>query len=128
MAILIARTADGRGPAGDFASRPPWSDPSEVAATQGVAEVFRHLPVDFVALGIHHDAPSEPSESRARTPFRRAKLVAALAVAALVGAGSYTATYRALVIISTPSALAPIHAPGPTTAPTSAALLARSGA
>jgi hypothetical protein len=43
--------------------------------------------------------------------------VAAFAVAALVGAGSYTATYRALVIISTPSALAPAPAPGTTTVP-----------
>jgi hypothetical protein len=37
--------------------------------------------------------------------------VAALAVAALVGAGSYTVTYHALVIIYRPSALAPAPAP-----------------
>ena len=88
----------------------------------------RHLLVDFVAFGLHHDARSEPSEIRPATPLRRAKLVAALAVAALVGAGSYTATYRALVIMSTPSALAPVHAPGPTSVPAPAAPLARSGA
>jgi hypothetical protein len=46
--------------------------------------------------------------------MRRTKLVAALAVAALVGAGSYTATYRALVILTAPSALAPTPASGPT--------------
>jgi hypothetical protein len=37
--------------------------------------------------------------------------VAAVAVAALVGAGSYTATYHALVIIYRPSALALAPAP-----------------
>jgi hypothetical protein len=37
--------------------------------------------------------------------------VAAVAIAALVGAGSYTATYHALVIIYRPSALAPAPAP-----------------
>ena len=37
--------------------------------------------------------------------------MAALAVAALVGAGTYTATYRALVIIYSPSALAPAPVP-----------------
>jgi hypothetical protein len=84
--------------------------------------------VDFVALDLRHDVRNEPSKSRPTTPFRRTKVVAALAVAALVGAGSYTATYRALVIISTPSALAPIHAPGPTAVPAPAAPLARSGA
>jgi hypothetical protein len=37
--------------------------------------------------------------------------VAALAIAALVGAGSYIATYHALVIVYRPSALAPAPAP-----------------
>jgi hypothetical protein len=82
--------------------------------------------VDFVALDFGGHARSEPSASRPTTPFRRAKLVAAFAVAALIGAGSYTATYRSLVILSTPSAVAPIHAPGATTLPAPAAP-ARSG-
>jgi hypothetical protein len=86
-----------------------------------MARVFRHLSVDFVALGLPDDARGEPCESRPTTPFRWAKLVAAFAVAALVGAGSYAATYRALVMVSKPSALAPIHAPGPTTVPLPAA-------
>jgi hypothetical protein len=37
--------------------------------------------------------------------------VAAVAVAALVGAGSYMVTYHALVVIYRPSALAPAPAP-----------------
>jgi hypothetical protein len=89
--------------------------------------VFRHLSVDFVALGLRDDARGEPCESRPTTPFRWAKLVAAFAVAALVGAGSYTATYRALVMVSRPAALAPIHAPGPPTVPPAAAPLTPSG-
>lgn len=87
--------------------------------------MFRHLSVDFVAIGLRHDAPSEPSQGRNSKQLRRAKIVAALAIAALVGAGTYVATYRALVIISTPSALAPTHAPG-ATVPTAAPPLSRS--
>jgi hypothetical protein len=55
--------------------------------------------------------------------------VAALAVAALVGAGSYTATYHALVIIYRPSALAPAPAPHtPVATVVAAPLLVRSDA
>jgi hypothetical protein len=86
--------------------------------------------VDFLPIGVVPGARSQ-SESPGggtRKHLGRTKLVAALAVAALVGAGTYTATYRALVILSTPSALAPIHAPGPTTDPTATALALRSDA
>ncbi len=48
-----------------------------------------------------------------------------MAIAALVGAGTYVATYRALVIISTPTALAPTHAPD-ATVPAAAPSLSRS--
>jgi hypothetical protein len=81
--------------------------------------------VDFLAIGLRHDAPSEPPESRNRNHLRGAKFVAALAIAALVGVGTYVATYRALVVISTPTALAPTHAPG-ATVPTAAPPLSRS--
>jgi hypothetical protein len=79
--------------------------------------------VDFLSIDVGHDARSESASPAGRTTTHlgRTKLVAALAVAALVGAGTYTATYRALVIISTPSALAPTHAPGPASVPTATA-------
>jgi hypothetical protein len=76
----------------------------------------RHLSVDPLAIGLRHDARTDPPEGRSTRRLRRTKLVAAFAVAALVGAGSYTATYRALVIISKPTALAPTPAPGTTVA------------
>lgn len=71
--------------------------------------------MDLLSIGLRHDARSEPPEGQNTKHLRRTKLAAALAVAALVGAGSYAATYRALVILSTPSALAPTPAPGTTT-------------
>lgn len=83
--------------------------------------MFRHLPVDLIAVGLRHDARNEAPEGRNVKRLRRTKLVAAFAFAALVGAGSYTATYRALVIISTPSALAPTPGPGTTAAPSAIA-------
>jgi hypothetical protein len=84
---------------------------------QEVPPVFRHLSVDFLSIGLRHDARDEPSDGPNAKRLHRTKLVAALAVAAVVGAGSYTATYRALVILSTPSALAPTPATGPSTVP-----------
>jgi hypothetical protein len=83
--------------------------------------------VDFVALDLRDEARRAPPGDRHPTHFRRAKVLAALVVAALVGAGSYTATYRALVIISVPSAVAPIHASGLTAVPAGAAPLFLSG-
>ncbi len=74
--------------------------------------MIRHLPVDSLSIGLRHEARSESPEGPKATHLRRTKVVAALAVAAFVGAGSYTATYRSLVILSTPSALAPTPAPG----------------
>jgi hypothetical protein len=79
--------------------------------------VIRHLSVDFLSIGLRHEARGESPEGSNATHLRRTKVVAALAVAALIGAGSYTATYRALVILSTPSALAPTPAQGRTTTP-----------
>jgi hypothetical protein len=87
--------------------------------------VSRHLSVDPVAIGLRQDARTDPPEGRNTKHLRRAKLVAAFAVAALVGAGSYTATYRALVIISKPTALAPTPAPGTTTVAVATAAPAR---
>jgi hypothetical protein len=79
--------------------------------------VIRHLPVDSLSIGLRHEARSESPEGPKAVHLRRTKVVAALAVAALVGAGSYAATYRSLVILSTPSALAPAPAPGSTINP-----------
>jgi hypothetical protein len=89
--------------------------------------VFRHVSVDFVSVGLRNDARTAQPEGRDTNRLRGAKLVAALALAALVGAGSYTATYRALIIISTPSALAPTHAPADSSVATTAPSLSRSG-
>jgi hypothetical protein len=57
-----------------------------------------------MAVGIPDDARTGETAPVARTSrhFRRTKLVAAFAVTALVGVGSYAATYRALVVVSTP--------------------------
>ena len=52
-------------------------------------------------------SPARPRPHRARPiskHLRRTKLAAAFAITALVGIGSYAATYHALVIISVPSA------------------------
>jgi len=53
-------------------------------------------------VGTSHEAPT--AAFRPRSPasrrFRRSKLAAAFAVAALVGVGSYAATYHALEIIN----------------------------
>lgn len=56
-------------------------------------------------MGIPDDArTAAPRSGRAASKrIRRAKIVAAFAVTALVGIGSYAGTYRALVAISTPA-------------------------
>jgi hypothetical protein len=59
--------------------------------------------VDTIAVGISDEA--QTAASRPRRPatskcLRRSKLVAAFAVTALVGIGSYAATYHALEIIN----------------------------
>ena len=76
-------------------------------------------------MGFTEDARA--AAPRPRTPsakhLRRAKLVSAFAIAALVGVGSYAATYRALVLVSgtpaatgsvtpvAPGSTGPLHAP-----------------
>jgi hypothetical protein len=92
----------------------PGGNGGRSGAPQVGPPVFRHLPVDLVAVGLRREHQKERPEGRNVKHLRRTKLLAAFAVAALVGAGSYTATYRALVIISRPSALAPTSAPRPT--------------
>ena len=64
---------------------------------------FFELPCGHPCLG-RRSARARPTSSRTSTHLRRAKLVAAFAVTALVGLGSYAATYRALVIVSEPPA------------------------
>ncbi len=56
-------------------------------------------------MGIPDDARTAAPCPRfpASTRLRRSKLVAAFALTALVGVGSYAATYRALVVVSTPA-------------------------
>jgi hypothetical protein len=76
-------------------------------------------------MGLSDDARTAPTRARQQTPkpLRRTKLLTALAVTAVVGLGSYAATYRALEIVSTPSAPTGSIAPSPTgstTVPTAA--------
>ena len=52
-------------------------------------------------MGQARSATSRPGRSASKH-LRRTKLVGAFAVAALVGVGSYAATYHALVLISVP--------------------------
>jgi hypothetical protein len=58
--------------------------------------------VDTFAVGISDEARTGASRPRsaASKRLRRSKLVAAFAVTALVGIGSYAATYHALEIIN----------------------------
>ena len=70
----------------------------------------------ITALGIPDHARTAAALSAPGAPrHRRSKLVAAFALTAIVGLGSYVATYRALTVVSTP---APSHTVAPAT-PTS---------
>jgi hypothetical protein len=73
----------------------------QVGGPQGEARFFRNCLVDTIAVGKARSATSHPGRSTSKR-LRRTKLVGSFAVAALVGIGSYTATYRALVLISVP--------------------------
>jgi hypothetical protein len=73
----------------------------QVGAPQGEARFFRNCLVDTIAVGKARSATSHPGRSTSKH-LRRTKLVGAFAVAALVGMGSYAATYHALVLISVP--------------------------
>ncbi len=63
-------------------------------------------------------APARPMPGRS-AHLRRTKIAAALAVSALVGVGSYAATYRALTLVSQPSPGigSVVRAPTPSTTP-----------
>jgi hypothetical protein len=71
-------------------------------------------------MGLSDDAraaatrPQHQPQTSTPKRLRRAKLFSAFAITAVVGIGSYAATYRALVIYSTPSAPTGSIAPGPT--------------
>jgi len=64
-------------------------------------------------VGFTEDARAEAARPRIRSAkhLRRTKLVTAFAITALVGVGSYAATYRALVLVSGPVAPAGSVAP-----------------
>ena len=66
-------------------------------------------------MGLRPDARMHSSQGHSVSRLRRSKLIAALAVTALVGVGSYTMTYRALEVVSTPTSPAGTTAPLPTT-------------
>jgi hypothetical protein len=66
-----------------------------------MAQFFRNSLVDTFAMGEARSAASRPGRVTSKH-LRRTKLVAAFAVTALVGIGSYAATYHALVLISVP--------------------------
>jgi hypothetical protein len=81
--------------------------------------------VGVTAVSITDDARTGAARPRIRSArhLRRTKLVSAFAITALVGVGSYAATYRALVLVSEPAAATgsvapfspggtgPLHAP-----------------
>jgi hypothetical protein len=73
----------------------------QAGAPQGLAWFFRNCLVDTIAVGEARSAASHPGRPTSKY-LRRTKLVAAFAVTALVGIGSYAATYHALVLISVP--------------------------
>jgi hypothetical protein len=71
----------------------------------------------ITALGIPdqvRNAAARPAS--APSPHRRSKLVGAFALTAIVGLGSYVATYRALTVVSTPAASHTVAPTTPTTA------------
>jgi hypothetical protein len=70
-------------------------------APQGEARFYRNCRVDTIAVGKARSAASHPGRSASKH-LRRTKLLGAFAVTALVGIGSYAATYHALVLISVP--------------------------
>jgi hypothetical protein len=69
--------------------------------------------VDTIAVGISDEARTAASRPKpvASRRLRRSKLVAAFAVTALVGIGSYAATYHALEIVNAPPTAAGSVAP-----------------
>jgi hypothetical protein len=73
----------------------------QAGGPQGAPRFFRNCLVDTTAVGQTRSATSRPGRSTSKH-LRRTKLVGAFAVAALVGIGSYAATYHALVLISVP--------------------------
>jgi hypothetical protein len=74
--------------------------------------------MDILALGLPDEARRDVPQGQSTSRLRRTRLVAAFAVTALVGVGSYTATYRALEIVSTPSSPAGFTTPIPSAATT----------
>jgi hypothetical protein len=79
---------------------------SERANTpQGEPQFFRNSSVDVPAVGLFDNprTASPRSKRRKKKRLRGAKLVAAFAVTALVGVGSYAATYQVLVLVSAPA-------------------------
>jgi hypothetical protein len=58
-----------------------------------------------MAVFLHDESrTAEAAKGRSRTArLRRAKLMASLAVAALVGIGSYATTYHVLTVVSAPA-------------------------
>ena len=69
-------------------------------------------------MGLAEEARRDAPQGQSTKRLRRTKLVAAFALTALVGVGSYTATYRALEIISIPSSPASSVPPIPSAATT----------
>jgi hypothetical protein len=97
----------------------------QAGAPQGLAWFFRNCFVDTIAVGEARSAASHRARPTSKH-LRRTKLAAAFAVTALVGIGSYSATYHALVVISVPSAapgsvvLVPSGGPHTVTVPSTA--------
>ncbi len=66
-------------------------------------------------MGMPDDARTAMPRPRLRTSrhLRRTKLITAFVITALVGVGSYVATYEALIMVSTPSPTTGSIAPAP---------------
>lgn len=66
-------------------------------------------------MGMPDDARTAVPRPKLRTSrhLRRTKLVTAFAITALVGIGSYAATYEALIMVSTPTPATGSIAPAP---------------
>jgi hypothetical protein len=83
--------------------------------------MVRNSHVDIAARPSVHGT-GVPTTMRIARDERWTKLVAALAFSLVVGVGTYTATYRALVLISTPAtaSIAPAksESPAPVQVPT----------
>jgi hypothetical protein len=92
----------------------------QVGKAQCGSRTFRNPYVDMSAVGLYANprATSPRSRRRREKRLRGAKLVAALGLTALVGVGTYGASYRALLLISASPATGSVAPAAPVSATT----------